>query len=194
MNPLAHIRAGLNDAKQRATRWILAQRLRARHATLQSHPSVVWNYEYRDMDALTIGRNVWIGPFVEIVVQRRSPRSAVEGGLRLDDGSIIAAGANVRAAGGIIHLGEHSGIGQNCVVVASNHLLDRSTLYLRSKWDEQRTGVLIGKNVWIAANCVLLPGTVIGDNVVIAAGSVVRGEVPANELWGGVPARKIRDL
>jgi acetyltransferase-like isoleucine patch superfamily enzyme len=54
--------------------------------------------------------------------------------------------------------------------------------------------VSIGRNVWIGANCVILPGTVIGDNAVIAAGAVVRGIVPANELWGGVPARFIKSL
>ena len=37
-------------------------------------------------------------------------------------------------------------------------------------------------------------GARIGDNAVIAAGSVVRGEVPAGELWGGVPARRIKTI
>jgi acetyltransferase-like isoleucine patch superfamily enzyme len=50
----------------------------------------------------------------------------------------------------------------------------------------------LGRNVWVGANCVLLPGTRIGDHSVIAAGSVVNSEVPSGEIWGGVPARRLK--
>ena len=43
--------------------------------------------------------------------------------------------------------------------------------------------VIIGKNVWIGANSVILRNTVVGDNAVIAAGSIVKGEVPANTVF-----------
>ncbi|WP_312886635.1 acyltransferase [Paenibacillus foliorum] len=43
--------------------------------------------------------------------------------------------------------------------------------------------VIIGENVWIGSNVVVLRDTVIGDNAVIAAGSVVKGNVPANTLF-----------
>jgi len=52
----------------------------------------------------------------------------------------------------------------------------------------------VGANVWVGANCVLLPGVTIGDNALIAAGSVVTRDVPPNEIWGGVPARKLKDV
>jgi maltose O-acetyltransferase len=54
--------------------------------------------------------------------------------------------------------------------------------------------VTVGNNVWVGANCVLLPGITIGDNSLIAAGSVVSRDVPPNEIWGGVPARKLKDV
>ncbi|QIZ05642.1 acyltransferase [Priestia megaterium] len=43
--------------------------------------------------------------------------------------------------------------------------------------------ITIGENVWIGAGCILLKGTIIGDNCVIAAGSVVRGDVPPNTIY-----------
>jgi maltose O-acetyltransferase len=52
----------------------------------------------------------------------------------------------------------------------------------------------VGANVWVGANCVLLPGVTIGDNSLIAAGSVVSHDVPPNEIWGGVPAKKLKDV
>ena len=58
----------------------------------------------------------------------------------------------------------------------------------------QRTGVTVGANVGVGANSVLLPGITIGDNSLVAAGSVVSRDVPANEIWGGVPARKLKDV
>ena len=42
--------------------------------------------------------------------------------------------------------------------------------------------VVIGSNVWIGANCVILRGTHIGDNCVIGAGCVLRGDIPANSV------------
>jgi acetyltransferase-like isoleucine patch superfamily enzyme len=46
--------------------------------------------------------------------------------------------------------------------------------------------------VWIGANCVILDGVTIGDGAVVAAGAVVRRNVPPSTLVGGVPAREIR--
>ena len=50
--------------------------------------------------------------------------------------------------------------------------------------------IKIGKNVWLGAHVVVLPGVEIGDNAVIGAGAVVIKNVPAGETWLGVPARR----
>ncbi len=52
----------------------------------------------------------------------------------------------------------------------------------------------IGRNVWIGMRAIVLKGATIGDGAVIAAGSVVTGDIPGNVLAGGVPARVIRPL
>ncbi|MGO7601667.1 DapH/DapD/GlmU-related protein, partial [Rhizobium ruizarguesonis] len=54
------------------------------------------------------------------------------------------------------------------------------------------TGIVIGDDVWIGANCVILDGATIGNGAVIAAGAVVTGDIPAMEIAGGVPARVLR--
>lgn len=56
--------------------------------------------------------------------------------------------------------------------------------------------VTINKNATIGVHAVLMPGVVVGENAIITAGSVVTMDtiVPPNEMWGGMPARKIKDI
>jgi acetyltransferase-like isoleucine patch superfamily enzyme len=64
--------------------------------------------------------------------------------------------------------------------------------YKSVNFDELAKDVIINKYAWICANCVILPGVNIGENSVIAAGSVVNKSIPSNEVWGGVPAKFIK--
>ncbi len=54
------------------------------------------------------------------------------------------------------------------------------------------SAVRIGAGSWLGAGAIVLPGTLIGRNVVVAAGSVVRGIVPDHCVVAGVPARVVR--
>jgi acetyltransferase-like isoleucine patch superfamily enzyme len=192
--PVAHVRAAYQAGRRRATEAILAHRIRAKHPTLSCHPSAIWNYPYREIDAIEIGRDVHVFAGVEIIVFPTTRNSSVRGGLVLGDGAVISKGVNIRAAGGVIRIGAGTAISQHTVLIAANHRAVLGQPYLHSPWDETRTGVTVGANVWVGANCVLLPGVTIGDNSLIAAGSVVSRDVPANEIWGGVPARKLKDV
>ena len=54
--------------------------------------------------------------------------------------------------------------------------------------------VYIGSNVFIGAKTTILPCVTIGDNVIVAANSVVTKSIPPNEVWGGVPAKHIMTI
>ena len=92
---------------------------------------------------------------------------------------------------GDVTLGDHVLLAPNVVITTSNHPLDpkmrRDSLGIASP-------VVIGDDVWIGANAVILPGVTLGNNVVVAAGAVVTKDVPDNTLVAGVPARKMRNL
>jgi acetyltransferase-like isoleucine patch superfamily enzyme len=189
---LQGVAALVRRQRARLTRSLLAQRIQFRNPTLISDPSAIWDYGWADVDAIEIGTNVSVGPFAEIVVQKRSPHTRVPGRLVLCDGAIITAGVNIRAAGGTIRIGRQTGIGQHTAIMSVNHTVVRGILYLRAPWDPTRSGVDIGDNVWVGANCVIVSGVSIGDNSVIAGGSVVTKNVPPDEIWGGVPARRLK--
>ena len=53
--------------------------------------------------------------------------------------------------------------------------------------------ITINDHVWIGAGAIILQGVEIGEHSIIAAGAVVTKSVPAREIWGGVPAKKIKD-
>lgn len=194
MSLSAHINAVLSPLRERITMAILAYRVRARHPTLIAHPTAMWDYGFHDLDALELGRDVTIGASAFVLVYKRSPFSDVPGRLIMGDRTSLGLGTNIRAAGGTIRIGPGSTVAQYGVLVAANHAVKPGEPRFHVRWDEDRCGIDIGSNVWVGASCVILPGAVIGDNAVIAAGSVVTGAVPAGELWGGVPARKIKSI
>lgn len=194
MNPLLHLTIWLRGLRLRVIRTILSHRIQYLNPSMRCDPTAIWDYGFDDIDAIELGRDVLIGAYTEILVYKRTTHSSVRGGLVIGDRSAIQAGSNIRAAGGVIRVGHASAIGQNCVLVASNHKVTAGEPYFYGPWDELRTGITIGDNVWVGAGCVLLPGISIGDNALIAAGSVVTGDVPPNQIWGGVPARRIKDL
>lgn len=97
---------------------------------------------------------------------------------RLQIGSHIYfnTGCNVACMAGI-QIGDYCKIGNHTVIVDHDHnYRDDSGEYLTGE-------IYIGNRVWIGANCTILKGTRIGDDCVIAAGSVVKGEVPAGSLF-----------
>lgn len=192
MKPTAILAVLWRGARARLTRRLLSLRVLAHHPGLRSDPTAIWDYAWAEVAAIEIGRRVSVAAHAEIIVYRHVRHSRIEGKLVLHDGAVISTGCNLRAAGGRIEIGRASAIGQHTVVVAANHTTGTARPHVMTAWDETRTGVILGDNVWVGANCTLLPGTRIGDSAVIAAGSVVRGEVPPGEIWGGVPARRLR--
>jgi acetyltransferase-like isoleucine patch superfamily enzyme len=162
------------------------------------YPELVIGYKtiirYDRLDVFDIGPDVSIGPFCEIVAIQQTSMSSLAGRLTIGSGTVVGAHANIRAVGGIVRIGQNGLIAQHVSILAANHDIKPGQIYSRIPYDEQRTGVRIGSNVWIGAGAVLLPGSSVGDNCIIAAGAVVTKDVPANEIWGGIPARQIATL
>ena len=90
-----------------------------------------------------------------------------------------------------IYIGEGTMIGPNVTIDAATHPIHPG---LRRKQAQYNLPVTIGKNVWIGAGSIILPGVTIGDNTVIGAGSVVTKDIPANVVAVGSPCRVLREI
>ena len=80
-------------------------------------------------------------------------------------------------------------IGPQVKLVTENHPVNpsnRKNLDLKS--------IHIGKNVWLGAGAIILPGVTVGENSIVAAGAVVTKDVPSNTIVGGVPAKFIKQI
>ncbi|MBR1548206.1 MAG: acyltransferase [Prevotella sp.] len=94
---------------------------------------------------------------------------------------------------GPVCIGSHVNLAQGITVTALNHNFADPDLRIDQQGVSTRP-VVIGDDVWIGANAVILPGVTIGRHCVVAAGAVVTKDVPDNTLVGGVPARIIKSL
>lgn len=113
-----------------------------------------------------------------------------------DFGKNITVGKNV-FINACCHFQDQGGItlGDNCLV---GHNVVFATLNHGFAPEERQSmlpaPIVMGRNVWIGSNSTILQGVTIGDNSIIAAGSVVTKDVPANAIVAGVPARFIRSI
>jgi len=101
--------------------------------------------------------------------------------------AVIRIGKNSRLNGASIHAWKNIDCGEGCLFAAGVQIMDANghkvspeTKRTLSK-DEPRP-VKIGNDVWLGLNVIVLPGSKIGDNVVVGANSVISGEIPSNTI------------
>lgn len=90
-----------------------------------------------------------------------------------------------------IYIGDHVMIGPNVTLATAGHPVEPT---LRENIAQFNIPIHIGRNVWIGAHCVVLPGVTIGENSVIGAGSIVTKDIPANVVAVGNPCRVLREI
>ena len=129
-----------------------------------------------------IGPNCYIEP----------PLHANMGGHYVHFGKNIYANYNLTLVDDThIYVGDYTMFGPNVTVATAGHPIKPE---LRQRGLQYNMSVRIGKNCWIGAGAILLPGVTIGDNVVIGAGSVVTKDIPSNVVAVGNPCRVLREI
>lgn len=119
-------------------------------------------------------------------------RACGGGSLRMGSRITINGNARIVADFGSIEIGSGIMIGPNVVIRSSNHQTARHDIPI---WEQGQTGgrIVVGDDVWIGANAVIVAGVTVGSHVVVAAGAVVTRDVPDYAVVAGVPAKVIGD-
>lgn len=112
------------------------------------------------------------------------------GGISLGNDVIISKGCHIDGNGGLI-IGDYVLLGYNVSLLTASHGLSLGKPMIYQELTVKP--VIIGSDVWIGANAVVLPGVKIGEGSVIGANAVVSQDVPAYAIVGGVPAEVIRN-
>ena len=90
-----------------------------------------------------------------------------------------------------IYVGDHTMLGPNVTLATAGHPIYPP---LREKGYQYNIPVHIGKNCWLGAGVIVMPGVTIGDNTVIGAGSIVTKDIPANVVAVGNPCKVMRPI
>lgn len=90
-----------------------------------------------------------------------------------------------------IYVGDNTMLAPNVVLATAAHPI---LPHLRAQGYQYNLPVRIGKNCWLGAGVIVLPGVTIGDNSVIGAGSVVTKDIPANVVAVGNPCKVLRPI
>lgn len=129
-----------------------------------------------------IGKDCYIEP----------PLRSNWGGAHVHFGNNVYANFNLTLVDDThIYVGDYTMIGPNVTIATAGHPILPE---LREKAYQYNVSVHIGKNCWIGAGAIILPGVTIGDNSVIGAGSVVTKDIPANVVAVGNPCKVLREI
>ena len=90
-----------------------------------------------------------------------------------------------------IYVGDNTMFGPNVILATAGHPI---LPMLREQGYQYNAPIHIGKNCWLGAGVIVLPGITIGDNTVIGAGSVVTKDIPSNVFAVGNPCKVLREI
>lgn len=134
---------------------------------------------------IVVGDRVRIDSFVKI-----KPVGGT-GDIQIGQETYINSGTVIYSGNGV-HIGQNVLIGPNCTIAPTNHeFRDRKSTIATQRFMPSKGGVVIGDDVWIGANTVILDGAVIGKGCVIGASSLVAVEVDEYGVYAGNPLVKI---
>jgi acetyltransferase-like isoleucine patch superfamily enzyme len=182
--PFRQIKQILSDlAKMRRHR--LWRRWHQRNRACRIHPSI----EIRDDTSVTMA-NLKLGRAT--VIERDatfwlgvSLRDGIELGERVYIGRNCYLGAMEP-----LRIGDDTIIGAYSYFITANHAFANPAIPVHQQGYTSKA-VIIGRDVWIGAHVIVLPGVSIDDHAIVAAGAVVTKSIAAGEIWAGVPAKCI---
>ena len=134
---------------------------------------------------IQIGPRTMVDAFVKIKPAGGSGEVVIGADCAINSGTVMYTGNGIRIGDAVL-------IAANCTLAPTNHEFGDTTRRIRDQgFQPSRGGIVIGDDVWLGANVVVLDGAVIGQGCVVAAGSVVRGKLEPYSIYAGAPAQRV---
>lgn len=144
---------------------------------------------FTDIEDSVRGSRIVVGPHSVIDSFVKIKPAGGSGNLLIGSHVVVNSGCVLYTGNGIT-IGDHVAIAANCTFAPVNHAyLDKSRLIREQGFLPSKGGIIIEDDVWIGANCVFLDGAILRRGCVVAAGSVVRGELASYTVYAGDPLR-----
>ena len=134
---------------------------------------------------IRVGAHSVIDSFVKVKPAGGSGDVLIGEHVAINSGCVLYIGNGIRIGNGVA-------VAANCTFAPVNHAYaDRSRPIREQGFLPSKGGIVVEDDVWIGANCVLLDGAVLRQGCVVAAGSIVRGELQAYSVYAGQPLRVV---
>ena len=175
--------------------------------TIKRH-KIAYDVKLKNYKGILLGNNIEIGDRCIIKADNVNKKS-----IFIEDNVSFKTNCYLSAPNSRIKIGKHTTLGHNSwiggagdIEIGYNSLIGIHTVIISGNHDymnidipfisvpEIAKPIIIGHNVWIGANCVILPGVSIGNGCVIAAGSVVTKDIKENTIVMGIPAKPYKEL
>lgn len=139
---------------------------------------------------VSFGNVVKIGAFSTVSTTSHLSKYGI--GLEIGDNSAVGEYSYFGCSGGV-KIGNDVIMGQYISFHSENHNFSNKDMLIREQGVTSQ-GIELGNNIWVGSKATFLDGCKIGDNSVVAAGSVVKDVFPPNVVVGGVPAKIIKEI
>ncbi len=163
------------------------------------------NRIYFSLRGMDLGKNATIHRSVDVIFPRRA--RVGKNSTLYKHISLYVGGSGIFEMGSNSHIapfgyllidkntctiGDHVAIGPFCTFICHSNSVNGEKEYFTQNYTDG--DIKIGNNVFIGAQCTILPGTIVEDNVVVAANSVVKGRLEGGFIYGGSPVKKINSI
>ena len=150
-------------------------------------PEVVVTGNLHALSWIQIGQGTEIQRLCRICI---GEDDSLEPRLTIGSRVFIGQGTHLSVMRAVI-IGNNTIIGANSYLLTNQHCFKSRDIPIRDQGYDCKP-LTVGEDVWVGANCVIMPGIEIGRGAIIGAGSVLTKAVGSYEIWAGIPARKIR--
>jgi len=134
---------------------------------------------------IRVGPHSVIDSFVKVKPAGGSGDLIIGEHVAINSGCVLYTGHGIRIGNGVA-------VAANCTFAPVNHAYaDRSRPIREQGFLQSKGGIVVEDDVWIGADCVLLDGAILRQGCVVAAGSIVRGDLQAYIVYAGQPLRVV---